>query len=243
MLALVGGLVVLCAIGGGAALWANAFKPVSTPPALVTTPTQTLVVDAPAPEAPATATFSADSRISGYQTSFYVLGFLKNTSPFIIDKPKVTAVLLDKSGKEVATRDGYAEADTALPNETVPVKVLVSDPPAHDTIKFEVVVKKASYIPPLVDGLRLEMLGQPHPTFGSSWEVTGKVHNDGKQTAQFVKILVLAFDAQNKLVGIDTTYADGQTLAAGANARFRALPLYDSAPHHFQFSVTGQVAK
>jgi hypothetical protein len=244
VVALVGGLAILMALGGAAALWSNSQPPTAAP---VTPPnpnaTQTLEVAAPPPEAPASATFSADSRIPGYQTSFYVLGFVKNTSPFIIDKPKVTAVLLDKSGKEVATRDGYAEADNVAPDTTVPIKVLISEPPAHDRIRFEVVVTKASYVPAQVDGLRLEMLGQPHATFGSSWEVAGKVHNDGKQPARFVKILVLGFDPQNKLCGIDTTYADGQTLAPGSAARFRAMPLYDTAPHHFQFSVSGQVAK
>jgi hypothetical protein len=196
-----------------------------------------------APEAAATATFAAESQASGYQKSFYVLGFVTNTSPFTIDKPKVTAVLLDKTGKEVATRDGYAESDALAANATAPIKILVSDPPAYASMKFELVPKKASYIPTQSEGLRLEVGEAPHQTFGTSWEVTGKVFNDGKQDARFVHIQVLAFNAQNKLIGLDSTYADGESVAAGASGRFRAMPLYDAPPHHFKFTVSGQPLK
>lgn len=244
VLAALGVLTLLGAVAGGFAVWRNPAPRSAAPLRPTSSPTLELLPTATAePEPPASASFNADSRISGYQSSFYVLGFLKNTSPFTIDKPKVTAVLLDKAGKELGSRDGYAEADAVPPGGVVPVKVLISDPPAHDRVSFEVVVKKASYVAEQVDGLRLEVSGAPHQTFGNSWEVTGKVFNDGPRAARFVKILVLAFDAKSKLIGLDATYADGESLAAGGSARFRAMPLYDAAPHHFQFSVSGRPAK
>ncbi|MET0790116.1 MAG: FxLYD domain-containing protein, partial [Polyangiaceae bacterium] len=197
---------------------------------------------APTAEVPASASFEAQSRASGYQTSFYVLGFVKNTSPFTIDKPKVTAVLRDATGKEVATRDGYAEGEVLLPQASAPVKVLVSDPPKHERITFEGVATKASYLPEDSAGLRFEILEAPHST-GSGWEVTGKVFNEGKQASRFVNILVLAFDAKEQLVGLDSTYVDGEAIAPGASARFRAMPLYDAPPHHFKYLVSGRAQK
>ena len=192
------------------------------------------------PEVRASATFVADGRTSAYQEAFYVLGFVTNTSPFVIDKPKVTAVLLDKAGKEVATRDGYAECDSLGPKATAPIKLLISDPPIHDHLKFEVVASKASYIAPQAPGLRLEIGEAPHPTFGTSWTVTGKVFNDGQHPARFVNIQVLAFDVKNHLVGLDSAYVDGESVAPGASGRFRAMPMYDSPPHHFKFEVAGR---
>jgi hypothetical protein len=250
VLVILGGVAVLGVIGGAGAVLSQNVRPDAAagspaqPPrpqngGLLLVPTTTTVV----PDVPATATFARESQISGYQTSFYVLGFVTNTSPFTIDKPKVTAVLLDKAGKEVATRDGYAESDALAPQATAPIKVLVSDPPAHDSIKFEIVAKKASYIPEQADGLRLELGEAPHATFGTSWEVTGKVFNDGKQAARFVHIQVLAFNAKNQLVGLDSTYVDGEAVAPGASGRFRAMPLYDAPPHHFKLAVSGQPAK
>lgn len=226
--------------------WQNRAKPppVSGGVAPPTTPGTNNDLTVPAatsePEVPATATFQLESRASGYQKSFYALGYITNTSPFTIDKPKVTAVLLDKAGREVATRDGYADVDALPAHASAPMKVLVSDPPAFDQLKFEIVAKKASYIPEPATDLRLEVLETPHATFGTSWEVTGKVFNDGKAKARFVQVHVLAFSAQDKLIGLDFTYVDGESLAPGASGRFRAMPLYEAAPHHFKFEVSGR---
>jgi len=245
VLAIIGGLVILFAFGALAALIPHRYSGTSGGAGASGTGDQGLYgTAAPStPEVPASATFDVHSRISGYQSSFYVLGFVKNTSPFPIDKPKVTAVLLDKSGKELTSRDGYAEGDVLAPQATAPIKVLISDPPAFDHLSYEVVPAKATYFPEKAAGLRLEILEAPHVTSGSGWEVTGKVFNGGTQTARFVNVLVLAFDTNNHLIGLDSTYADGESLAAGASARFRAMPLYDAAPHHFQYLVSGQAKK
>lgn len=240
-------LVLLAAAGAFAWLRsAPAEQTAALPAAPTTTPRNEPLPVTPAPtvtEVPATATFKLESRAAAYQSSFYLLGFVTNTSPFTIDKPKLTAVLFDKAGKELATRDGYAESDALPPRATAPVKLLVSEPPVHERISVEVVAKKASYIPEAANGLRLEVLEKPHPTFGSSWESTGKVFNEGKQGARFVKIDVLAFDATDKLVGLDYSYVDGERIAAGASARFRVMPLYYTAPHHFKFEVSGRPDK
>jgi len=242
------GLLVTLGVAGGmlAVLQNSNLASGSSTPTSPGTAKNDVVFGAPAPatpELPASATFAEQSHISGYQSSFYVLGFVTNTSPFTVEKPKVTAVLLDKSGQELATRDGFAEGDALAPQAIAPVKLLVSDPPAHSRIKFEVVVRKASYIPEQARGLRLEVLEAPHVTFGTSWEVTGKVVNGGEQRARFVNVLVQAFDASNRLIGLDSTYADGEAIAAGAVARFRAMPLYDAPPHHFKYTVSGQAAQ
>ena len=242
---LLGGLVALLqnepmADTGTAARSKPPGTPTATSEGLIAAPAP---APAPAPEVPASATFEAHSHVSGYQSSFYVLGYVKNTSPFTIDKPKVTAVLLDKAGKELATRDGYTESDALVSQASAPIKILISDPPTHDHLAFEVVAKKASYIPEEAPGLRLDILEAPHQTSGNSWEVSGKVFNGGALAARFVSIQVLAFDANSRLVGLDSTYADGESVAAGASGRFRAMPLYDAAPHHFKYVVSGRPQK
>ncbi len=196
-----------------------------------------------ASEQPASATFEAHGHASGYQSSFYVLGFVKNTSPFTIDKPKVTAVLFDEAGKELATRDGYAEGEVLASQASAPVKILVSDPPKYARIGFEVVARKASYLPEDSAGLRLEILEAPHSTGGGSWELTGKVFNEGKLASRFVNILVLALDAKERLLGLDSTFVDGESIAPGASARFRAMPLYDAPPNHFKYVVSGRAQR
>ena len=67
--------------------------------------------------------------------------------------------------------------------------------------------------------------------------------NEGKQASRFVNILVMAFDAKEHLIGLDSTYVDGEAIAPGASARFRAMPLYDAPPHHFKYSFSGRAQK
>lgn len=202
----------------------------------------TISQPAPEPEAPARASFEFHHRRPSAGASFYAIGWVTNDSPFTIDMPKVTAVLEDAAGKEVGTAFGFA-IDAIAAGERVPASILVSDPPAHAKVVYEVAPRKASYVPPVVTGLRLEPGEVARDDFGFGFNVAGKVHNDGSEPAKFVQIRVLAKDAQGKLLGIDDSFADAEILAPGASARFdvRMLP-YAEAPASFDFSVTGRPA-
>jgi hypothetical protein len=200
-------------------------------------------VKAPEPEPPATANFEFHRIQSGFQTSFYALGFVTNTSPFIIDQPKVIAVLLDARGQEVGTDFGYGERDVLGPGERTPIKILISDPPEHASIRYEVVVSKASYIPAQVAGLRIEPKPAQRGKWGKdNWEIEGKVHNEGQQPAKFVSIEIQALDAEGKLVGVGNTYADAEVLAPGAMARYSTQITVTGEPDRFDFVVESRVA-
>lgn len=217
-------------------------------PAPIHTPPTSVSAEVPAPtpepaEVAASATFEFHGLQSGYKTSFYALGFVTNTSPFVIDKPKVIAVLLDAQGNEVGTDFGFAERDVLAPNERSPIKILVSEPPEHASIRYEVIPRKASYIPAQVAGLRVEPT-PPRPTrFGKdNWEVEGKVHNEGQQSAKFVSIEIQALDADGKLVGLGNTYADAEVLAPGAVARFSTQIMLAGKAERFEFTVGSRLA-
>ncbi|KIG19261.1 hypothetical protein DB30_03817 [Enhygromyxa salina] len=201
------------------------------------------VAATPEPEILATASFDFHRIQTGYQTSFYALGVVTNTSPFPIDKPKVIAVLLDEAGTELTTDFGYAERDVLGPDESSPIKILVQDPPAHASVRYEVVPRKASYIPKLVEGLRVEP-GTPRPAkYGDNrWELEGKVFNEGTLGAKFVEIEIQALDKDGKLVGVGSTFADGEVLTPGGSARYSNNFATAEAVDHFEFSVTGKIA-
>ncbi len=193
-------------------------------------------------EPKATATFELHGRKSGYQSSFYVLGMVKNTSPFAIDKPKVAVVLRDKAGKELTSRDGYAERDVLEPGESSPIKVLVSDPPPHQELSFEVVARRSLYQPGKVEGLKVEQEGPPRQNFGT-WEIAGKVLHEGNVPARFVKVECLIRNKAGKLIGIESTYADGERLDPKDSARFRVSALLDEKPEKIELSVSARPAK
>jgi hypothetical protein len=205
----------------------------ATPPVVV----EPVVVDAP-PDVPVHATFEPQHRRSGGATNFYVYGWVSHDAPYTIDKPKINAVLLDTGGKELRTDFGYAE-DVVAPGERVPAMVLVMDPPKHDRIEYEVVARKATYIPPKVEGLRLEH-GDVTPDQFSGYRVQGKVFNDGTSPARFVKVTVLGLDDAGKLLGFDYTFADTEVLDPGKSARFDVrIQDFEAKPAKYELFVEG----
>lgn len=220
--------------------------PVTTP---VSNPNPTAIAAAPAkvkvePEVAPSATFEFHSKYSSSGTSYYVLGTVTNTSPFAIGQPKVNVVLLDAEGKEVGTDFGFAEADALDAGASAPIKILVSDPPEHTEIRYELVPKKPYYIPPKVAGLRVEPMPPKAARFGNNrFEIEGKVFNEGDQPAKFVEVLIKGVNAEGKIVAVDSTFADGEVLAPGSMARFKALSVATSGPvDHFEFSVDARPA-
>jgi hypothetical protein len=255
-LAILAGLIVLlaAAIGARFALRVSAREPArirsvqrdpAAPsvrnPIAIATPAP----DAP-PEAPAAATFEFHSRASAYQTSYYVLGWVTNTSAVAIDRPKVVAVLLDAAGKEVGTAQGFPAPNDLGPGDRVPIKILVNKPPPHAELRYEVSVRKASYRSPRVAGLRVEPVTPTRAAFGSSWDVNGKVFHEGKEPAKFVRVTILALDKDGRLIGLNEGFAQGATeiLQPGQSARFNVLSAFaDTTPARFEFQVEAMAVK
>jgi len=201
--------------------------------------------DAP-PEAPATATFEFSARASGYQASFYVLGWVTNTSPFALDHPQVVAVLLDAQGKEVDTANGYTTANDLDVGEKSPILILINKPPPHESLRYEVVVRKATYRRTRAGGLKVEPATPARSTFGKSWDVSGKVFNEGKDIARFIQVTILAYDDKDVLIGISPTYARGSTelVPPGESARFSAIGIFPgTTPARFEFRVEATTAQ
>lgn len=188
-------------------------------------------------EAPPVARFELQSKRKVSETIFYAVGWSYNDSPFTIDKLKVTAVLHDAAGKEVGTSFGMSD-DLIPPGGRQPTEIIVTDAPAFESIVFEVSPRKATYLPPAVDGLRLEV-GPVTSSggFGTSLEVKGKVFHDGDTPARFVHVRALGFDAADKLLGLYYTYADAEVLAPGASARFNIYMHAPDPPKRWEFSV------
>jgi hypothetical protein len=194
-------------------------------------------------EIAATAEFELHGTRSGLQTTFYVLGYVTNTSPFPINKPKLTVVLLDADGKEVGTSNGFGEDDVVEPGDKTPASVLVKDPPEHASFSVEVSPRKSTFALKEVSGLEVEAGEPTRASFGDSLDIAGRVHHRGDEAAKFVKVQVLAFDTNDKLLGIYSSYADAERLEPGAFARFSTRSMrFETDPARFELSASGRVA-
>jgi hypothetical protein len=194
-------------------------------------------------EIAATAEFELHGTRSGLQPTFYVLGYVTNTSPFPIRKPKLTVVLLDEGGNEVGTSNGFGEDDVVEPGDKTPASVLVKDPPEHASFSVEVSPHRSTFALKEVSGLEVEAGEPTRASFGNSLDIAGRVHHRGDEPAKFVKVQVLAFDANDKLLGIHSSYADAERLEPGASARFSTRSMrFETDPARFELSASGRVA-
>jgi hypothetical protein len=194
------------------------------------------------PGVSATAEFELHGTRSGRQGTFYVLGYVKNTSPFPIRKPKITIVLRDEEGKEVRTKDGFGEDDVVEPGGRTAASVLVKDPPDHASFTVEVAPRRSDGVSNAVSGLEVEA-GEATPGSASSLDIAGRVHHRGSEPARFVRVRVLGFDSDDKLLGIYSSYVDGDRLEPGGSARFSVRNMrFDSEPARYELQVSGRVA-
>ncbi|NVB42407.1 hypothetical protein G6O69_31580 [Pseudenhygromyxa sp. WMMC2535] len=190
---------------------------------------------------PPAGTYTFQSRIKGYKKTFWAVGYVENTSGVYLTDPKVTAVLLDDGGAEVGTFSGYSMIDQVAPGVRAPVTILISDPPAHASIRYEYEAERAEYLTEQVKGLRVEALTPKRKRYG--WKIEGKVISEAEVPAKFVKVVIQAFDAEGTLLGAQAAYADGDTLSPGGSARWQTLSMeIASKPDHFEYWVSGRVA-
>jgi len=247
----IGALFVLRATdddGGGVSIPEIDFD-LPTPKALEAPPENPRVALTPAdeptpePEPDATATFTEHHRKrSG--GALWIYGMVENTSPFIVDRVEVIAVLKDAAGEEVGTKSGYIERDVLAVGATSPVTILMQDKdtPEFASIAWELDLDKASYIPKKVAGLRIEATSPTKNSWGA-FECEGKVHNDGEQPARFVKVELQGWSADDKLLGLGDAYAKGEVLQPGESARFKHVGVqFDQEPARFELYVEGALA-
>jgi hypothetical protein len=205
---------------------------------VVSTP---VVQEAPPPPPPPTATFSLHHTAVSVGTNLHVYGVVTNTSEVAVRAPEVHVILTDEQGEDVHADHGYAALDFLEPGQSSPIDVLVDDAPPHAGLRTEVTVRAADWRPTLAAGLVVAPL--PPTQQRSSWRFAGEVRNEGDTAAQFVKVRITGWDADDKLVGIAQTYAAGKEgLPAGGSARYSTShSLWAAPPARFEVEVAGRV--
>jgi hypothetical protein len=199
---------------------------------------------ATAPAAPnLSAEFHFDRMVPSSDGSFYVLGEVKNTSTVPIGSAKVYTLMKDAHGHELASESSYTAEDLIAPGETVPFSGIVSKPPHYAHLAFQVEVSEPVGVGKQAKGLRLVNDRARRGKFGAGWVFSGKVINDGHSPAEFIKVEVVARDADGKILGVDNTFADGKSLAPGASTRYEittySYPAH-VAPKTFYYRVWGR---
>jgi len=186
------------------------------------------------PENEARAEVSALTPLPDSIGNVYFIGYYKNTGTVPIWLPTVELTLWGEQSSKLAVADGYAPRHRLAPGEETPIRVLFSHAPA----KWQRVT--ASVTP------RAQTYGGPRPnlrfTAGQlqrdrlrGYRLEGTVQNQDTWVARFIQVIVVVYDKEDRIIGMDSRFIDPQQLSPGESAPF-AVPMLQvrGRPHHYR---------
>lgn len=194
------------------------------------------------PENEARAEVSALTPLPDSIGNVYFIGYYKNTGTVPIWLPTVELTLWGEQSSKLAVADGYAPRHRLAPGEETPIRVLFSHAPA----KWQRVT--ASVTP------RAQTYGGPRPnlrfTAGQlqrdrlrGYRLEGTVQNQDTWVARFIQVIVVVYDKEDRIIGMDSRFIGQQQLSAGESAPF-AVPMLQvrGRPHHYRldYDATGK---
>ncbi len=191
--------------------------------------TRSSTSDAPLVLAPATTEAPSElaevSDVSYYTDSIggvHFVGLVNNIGRSDLMLVEVIVNLRDQGGTLVASSSGYAALQVVRSGETSPFEVLVFNAP-KEWAKYEVAVQglEAAFITPI----RTFELISSKGTAGSfgMYTIVGEIKNTGEQPAAYVQVAALLYDASNKLIGVQTTFAQLDKIPPGGTSAFEIL--------------------
>jgi LysM repeat protein len=154
--------------------------------------------------------------------SLWCLGEVINNTGADIEQVQVAVSLYDAEGEVVATGSTFTEFDF-IPNESkMPFALLFTEPPSgfnHHQITALSGVAVAhwgrNYMDLTIESDHGEASGE------RAYVVTGQVRNTGQHDAEQIRMVVTAYDAEGRVVGIRRGSPETQTLGIGESSPFR----------------------
>jgi hypothetical protein len=153
--------------------------------------------------------------------SLWCLGEVLNNTGASIEQVQVAVSLYDAEGEMVATSSTFTEFDI-IPNESkMPFALLFTEPPS-DFSQHQVVALSGvtvahwgrNYIDLTIESDRGEASSE------RAYVVTGRVRNTGQYDAEQIRMVVTAYDAEGRVVGIRRGSPETQALGMGESSPF-----------------------
>jgi len=165
------------------------------------------------------------ANVGFYETpvgSLWCLGEVINNTGAGIEQVQVAVSLYNAEGEIVATGSTFTEFDI-IPNEgKMPFALLFTEPPSgfshHQVVALSGVTVAhwgRNYMDLSIESDHGEASGE------RAYVVTGQVRNTGQHDAEQIRIVVTAYDAEGRVVGIRRGSPETQTLGVGESSPFR----------------------
>ena len=182
--------------------------------------------------------------------SLWIFGEVRNDGSAARESVEVRVNLLDASGKEIASKTGFASMGYLKPGDISPFSVLFSKddaPPPFARYVIEVRSRKADFeVGYSYRDLSILPDVQARQDQYGFYKIGGRVRNDGEQPAKFVQVFAVFYDQQGSVVGLASGYAETANdapLAAGADSRFELQGIiFSRVPARYRLFAEGSKA-
>ncbi len=154
--------------------------------------------------------------------SLWCLGEVINNTGASIEQVQVAVSLYDAQGEMVATGSTFTEFDIVPNGDRMPFALLFTEPPSdfsHHQVVALSGVTVAHWGRNYMD-LTIE-LDHGEASGERVYVVTGQVRNTGQYEAEQIRIVVTAYDAEGRVVGIRRANPETQILGVGEFSPFR----------------------
>lgn len=193
-----------------------------------------------AAQAPAIGILSSSS----YHDSIgalHVVGEAVNNTDQPVQFVRISAAYYDAAGAILDTDFTYTELDVLDPGQASPFQLITLDPPAGiDSYKLTTGSDSAYDVPlrdlaATVGSVRVDAIG--------TLNIVGEVANNTGVDADFVKVAGALYDDSGRVIRVDFTYTDRDTIAAGGASPFKLLFLDAPAYSTYKLWVQGRPAQ
>lgn len=154
---------------------------------------------------------------------FEIVGQIVNNADYPLEFVRINAQLYDAENRLLVEQDDFVSSDLVLPGEYTPFSLVFGDgmPPGmvrydlHASARYADYTVRSFYGPD-----NFALTSQAEFDENGLLVISGQVRNEGSLTATLVKVIVTIFDADQRVIGTDTTLVDIQHLAPGEMSTF-----------------------
>ncbi len=175
------------------------------------------------------------------QGALWSLGSVHNPGSEALTEVVVEAALLDGSGVLLAREAAFTQLDAVLPGESIPFAILFNDPPT-EFAQYQVVaiaaVPLSAQARYYFDLETFDLHGRPAGELG--YRVRGQLRNKGNSDVETIRLVVIAYDAEDRVLAQRQADLAVTLLKAGAATPFELdLIIPEGKVEHYEVLAQG----
>ena len=173
--------------------------------------------------------------------ALWCLGIVTNPSNTPLTEVVVEASLLDGSGALLAREAAFTQLDVVQPGQSVPFAILFASPPSNFA-QYQVIAVSAipwsSQTRYYFELETFDLRGSPESI--ANYRVRGQLRNRGAVDVEAIRLVVVAYDQDNRLLGQRQAELAVDLLKAGAVTPFEIdLIIPQGSVDHFEVLAQG----